>query len=221
MRVLGYSPWGNGTSVHPLDEIFDRKQDCTKQGFEGIDAFVLWGGTDIPAAFYRQQPSRMNQQQGDPTNRDVWEWNAINYCVSAGIPIIGICRGAQMLCAAAGGSLFQDVEGHGTGWHSVKTVSGEVMQTTTCHHQMMDLRNTDHTLLAWSLLNLSDKYISEGEVDLINELPPGFKEPELVLFPKLNALAIQGHPEWMKVDHAYTQYFLSCVEDYLFFPQTC
>ena len=193
--VLGFSPWGNGESIFPFNVVFDTAQDVRKHGFQGIDALVLWGGEDIHPSFYDEKAHKYNQAGPTRSARDVFEWKAMLYCKMNNIPIIGVCRGAQFLCAFAGGSLVQHVEGHTNGHHMVVTLDGEEYSTTSAHHQMMQLEKTEHQLLAWSKKKLSTVYQDgeHSEIAYMKDRP----EPEVVYFPKIRGLAVQGHPEWI------------------------
>ena len=77
MPTLAYSPFGNGHSIYPFDELFDNQVDAYVNGFNGVDAFLLWGGTDIHPSFYNESPHRFNQAPAFPSERDMWEWNAM------------------------------------------------------------------------------------------------------------------------------------------------
>lgn len=212
---LGYSPWGNGHNIFPFDELFTEQQDCLDKGFEGISAFLLWGGTDIHPGLYNQKHHRFSGAPDKPSARDLWEWQALKYCKAHSIPVIGVCRGAQLMCAFAGGRLIQDVSGHGMS-HNMTTITGEVIETTSSHHQMLDLFNTNSELLAWSTKNLSSHYYGEHSMTPYHIDVRTFKEPEVVYFPDINGLAIQGHPEWADEKSRFVGYTLELVQEYLF-----
>lgn len=216
MKVLGYSPWGNGKSIEPFDELFDQAKDCFDKGMEGIDAFLLWGGTDIHPSLYGEEHNGFSQAPAEPSTRDVFEWNALKYCKANNIPTIGVCRGAQLQCAFAGGKLFQHVTGHTMGDHMMVTSTGERMYTTSAHHQMLDLRATNHELLAWAEHPLSRVYYGRDNINDAYAKSTTFKEPEVVYFPDIKALAIQGHPEWSRKDSLFVKYCLGLVTEYLF-----
>lgn len=205
--VLAYSPY-TGDMIAPFDEVFTYGQDAKDVGFDNADAFILWGGTDIHPSYYNQKPHRMSGAPSVPSERDVWEWKAMQHCKANNIPIIGVCRGAQFLCAFAGGSLVQHMVGHQTS-HTIVDKKGTVYQSTSSHHQMMDVHGTKHELLAWTPSPLSSVYCGEGY-----DAPPHiqkqvsankFKEPEIVFFPDIKGLAIQGHPEWAKADSPFVK----------------
>jgi putative glutamine amidotransferase len=75
-----------------------------------LDGVVLQGGADISPRAYGEEPLRP-EWAGDPL-RDRFEIELVQACVAAGKPVLGICRGAQMINVALGGSLHQDVAGH-------------------------------------------------------------------------------------------------------------
>lgn len=220
MPTLAYSPFGNGHSIYPFDELFDNQVDAYVNGFNGVDAFLLWGGTDIHPSFYDETAHRFNQAPTFPSERDMWEWGAMKACKAKGIPIIGVCRGAQFMCAFAGGKLIQHVSGHDRGYHPVVTSYGKTYDVTSAHHQMLDLTDTEHELIAWTPSNLSAVYYgakNETPEHLLHEMRMSkFKEPEIVYFPEFKGLAIQGHPEWADLKEEFVQETNRLVVEYLF-----
>lgn len=71
-----------------------------------MDAVILLGGADINTRLYGE---RSLHAQLANRSRDMVEWTLVRRALSEGKPIMGICRGMQMLAAAAGGSLYQDI----------------------------------------------------------------------------------------------------------------
>lgn len=171
---------------------------------------ILHGGQDISPSIYGHKPSRMTGADEQLSARDLSEVLLAERAIELGIPIFGICRGAQLSCALAGGTLVQHVEGHVGHSHDVITTDNQILSTSTCHHQMMNPWTVEHELLAWSAPSLSSVYI--GEHEKLLDMP---KEPEVVFFPKIKALAIQGHPEWMATAEPFVQYCLKLVEEKL------
>jgi putative glutamine amidotransferase len=75
---------------------------------EGIDGLVLQGGADMSPRHYGEEPLRP-EWEGDHA-RDVYEIDLIRLCLAADKPVLGVCRGAQVLNVALGGTLYQDIE---------------------------------------------------------------------------------------------------------------
>jgi gamma-glutamyl-gamma-aminobutyrate hydrolase PuuD len=212
--TLGYCPIGNGDSIAPFDQVFNNAQDISVKGIRDVDAVIFWGGTDIHPSYYKEKMHIRSQANKDYSSRDIFEWKAMNYCKIHKIPMIGVCRGAQFMCAFTGGKLIQHISGHSNGSHNVITTDGDKFAVTTCHHQMLDLRGTNHELLAWTPEPLSRVYQGETELDVVNK--DGFKEPEIVYFPEFKGLAIQGHPEWADLKEEFVQETNRLVVEYLF-----
>jgi len=158
---------------------------------------ILWGGEDISPAIYDQAVIHA-RAPATPSARDIMEINLFNEAVKLGIPIIGVCRGAQLACALSGGTLYQHIQGGHHGDHEVETFDGKTMHTSSCHHQAFNLDNVDHELLAWdkdrSVTAYTDKEVKRVVI------------PEVVLLKKTNTFAIQGHPEWMHHKDAFVKW---------------
>jgi putative glutamine amidotransferase len=71
------------------------------------DGLLLTGGGDISALAYGEEPHPASRSQ-DPV-RDAMETEATQRALEKGIPVLGICRGIQMLNVALGGTLIQDI----------------------------------------------------------------------------------------------------------------
>jgi putative glutamine amidotransferase len=74
---------------------------------EDCDALVLAGGTDLAPRSYGEEPIDP-KWQGDFI-RDQYEIKLTRAFVAAGKPVLGVCRGAQLINVAFGGTLYQDI----------------------------------------------------------------------------------------------------------------
>ena len=204
MKIL-YSAF-YGTDGYPFHELAERVVSVRNPSQEMVEkdaALVVWGGADINPKLYGHPQSRTTWPS---EQRDDVEWAAMKRAVELGIPIIGICRGAQMLCALAGGYLIQDVTNHAGSGHHVETYDGHILFVNSLHHQMLAIEDTEHELLAWSAPNRSRHYIYKDDLEWTP--PEYFKEPEFVHFPTVKGLAVQWHPEMMAPDALATQFVL-------------
>jgi putative glutamine amidotransferase len=116
-----------------------------------LDGLVLAGGADIGPERYGETPGPLTDTRPD---RDAGELPLARAALDADLPVLGVCRGMQMLAVAYGGRLHQhlpDVLGHdkhrpGTGLygsHGARFLPGsridEIMagdgEVNTYHHQ--------------------------------------------------------------------------------------
>src|SRR5690349_12461987 len=81
--------------------------------FHGL---VLTGGSDIDPRLYTDE-ARHPQVYGVDHTRDEVEWMALEIALEQGIPVLGICRGSQIMTAFRGGRLTQHIDGHRGGEH--------------------------------------------------------------------------------------------------------
>jgi putative glutamine amidotransferase len=80
---------------------------------DSLDGLVLTGGRDVDPAMYGQQAHPATDAPA--RDRDAWEFTLLQEALRRGLPVLGICRGAQVLNVALGGTLHQhvpDVVGH-------------------------------------------------------------------------------------------------------------
>jgi putative glutamine amidotransferase len=72
---------------------------------DGLDGLIITGGKDVDPARYGQAP---HPQTDEPRlDRDAWEDALLTAAIEKELPFLGICRGAQMLNVALGGTLHQ------------------------------------------------------------------------------------------------------------------
>ena len=81
--------------------------ESPKQLLGEIDGLLLTGGGDVDPVFYREDrhPSVEDAEPG----RDEFELDLARRALDAGVPVLAICRGSQVLNVAAGGTLVQDI----------------------------------------------------------------------------------------------------------------
>lgn len=150
-----------------------------------LDGLVIAGGPDVEPVHYGAEP---HPRTGPPARaRDAWELALIRAALEREVPLLGICRGMQLLNVALGGTLVQHIDGHAEtpgvfGRHPVKPVPGtryasivpEETEVPTYHHQSVDRLGTGL---------LPSAHAEDGTVEAI-ELPTA---------PWV--LGVQWHPE--------------------------
>jgi gamma-glutamyl-gamma-aminobutyrate hydrolase PuuD len=81
-----------------------------KRGLDGLRGLVLSGGGDVDPALYGADPHELTKHIF--RERDELELELIEEAGRKGLPVLGICRGLQILNVARGGTLRQHIEGH-------------------------------------------------------------------------------------------------------------
>lgn len=199
-------------SFYPFDEMgLFKDYKAVMKPEEMIDpagCLVVWGGADISPSLYNKAVGRRTGASEVLSRRDYFEWELMKAAKEKNMPIIGICRGAQMLCALAGGFLIQDVTHHTSG-HKATLNDGRELTVSSLHHQMMAPWGVPHEMIATSKGKRSSHYL---DVDTPVEVP---EEPEFVVFPDVKGYAIQWHPEYMSVDCEANQFVHQFLEERL------
>lgn len=73
-----------------------------------IDGIIFQGGSDLDPRSYKQEPIDGQRWPGD-RYRDLYEFRILESAKPRKIPLFGICRGAQLINAWHGGTLYQDL----------------------------------------------------------------------------------------------------------------
>ena len=168
--------------------------EVLRQIVSQLDGIVLTGGEDIQPDYYGDTPDEKLEEVSPA--RDTFDLMVLKMATDRNIPILGICRGLQLMNVAFGGTLYQDLptqhpsainhrqkESGTIPTHPVSIIKGsklaeitgqEMLQVNTFHHQA------------------------------IRKLAPGFKvtawAPDSVVeaieaYPVRQMLGVQFHPE--------------------------
>lgn len=158
---------------------------------------ILPGGVDIDSKRYNEVRSKY--AQSPDVLRDTYEFLEAERAIEEGKPIVGICRGAQLLCILNGGKLYQHTIPREGQQHpiAVKTEDGvvNILHTRASHHQIMRPEG-EYEVYAWNPTP-TDVYVRDNEKVEMTGLP------EVIWFPKIKGLAIQPHPEWNEPNHPF------------------
>ncbi|MEX2088159.1 MAG: gamma-glutamyl-gamma-aminobutyrate hydrolase family protein [Bacteroidota bacterium] len=83
------------------------------------DGLILTGGGDVHPKYYGME-TRLAETEEVNEKRDEFEFEVIDHAVDAELPILGICRGMQMMNVYLGGTLVVDLQKDGFLDHTQK-----------------------------------------------------------------------------------------------------
>lgn len=180
-----------------VSPLFYKNRWDVSERMEEADLVVLTGGADIQPHLYNQHKHRSTYPSVQRDHREM-----INIALARKLnkPMAGICRGAQLLNALNGGSMWQDIDNHAIGSvHPCKDVrTGEVFLMTSTHHQMM-IPGPKADVIAVASVSTERHRMSDLIKDKVEISEYGRKpdvDIEILMYPEDKAFCIQGHPEY-------------------------
>ena len=163
---------------------------------EGVDALILSGGGDINPLYWGEEP--LHELGGINPVRDWHELMLVRLAANRQIPILGICRGIQIMTAALGGKLCQDIykESSATLKHSQET------ERHVCTHTVRIEANS----LLHRLFGTETLPVNSFHHQAVREVAPGFAVSARSADGVIEAvestehksmIGVQWHPECM------------------------
>jgi putative glutamine amidotransferase len=184
-----YTNWLRGEDGHEVIKLSHKE----KPSVDTCDALVLSGGIDVHPRFYGSD--RLDYPNADEFDeeRDQFELTALQRAIDKNIPVLGICRGMQLINVAMGGTLLQDLgarndihRGGPDKRHEVHVEEDTILadfvgvregDVNSAHHQALDVLGKDLRINCYSF---------DGTIEGIEGTVKG-----------KFLLAVQWHPERM------------------------
>ncbi len=173
---------------------------------EKADGVVITGGHDIDPVLYAAAPEVTPKY--DP-ERDALESAVIDRALASGLPLLGICRGAQLLNARLGGNLFQELRSrrkHTSNRWTVLPLKTLCIESGT---ELECLLGGDRARIN-SLHNQGIDRVGEGLVVAGRDLDGIIQAIEAPAHPCLRG--VQWHPEFLLYNRGQRQLFHALVE---------
>jgi putative glutamine amidotransferase len=213
-KYLKYTEWmnANNSSAECID-LSSLPLEQAMRVLETCDALMLTGGPDVEPERYGN--SRRNECDTDP-ERDLREWRYVKAAIDKNMPILGICRGMQLLNVYFGGTLVVDIpkdipdplihrNPDEDVWHDIKFIehspladSDVIFRVNSSHHQSVENIAKAFTVLAKSADDATEMMMVKENSNL----------------PSI--LAVQWHPERMPfndpMSEGIAQYFISLIQ---------
>jgi putative glutamine amidotransferase len=160
------------------------------QNIEFIDALIVGGGDDIDPKYYEGET---NNKDKIDIKRDQLEIDWVKKALRKTIPLIGICRGAQLINVVSGGSLFQDIRSLrqrtdnrpgllptkqvqvSKGSLLARILNTRHLRVNSLHHQSIRMTGANLKVVGWDLDNITQALESKED----------------------NIIGLQWHPEYL------------------------
>ena len=164
-----------------------------------VDGLLLPGGGDVEPARYGWAPAPETRPP-DP-DRDAWELACAAAALARDMPVLAICRGAQVLNVALGGDLVQHVDGHACahryqehvhhlrlapGSRLARVVGADEVGANSLHHQAVGAPGAGVRAVAWAPDGTVEGFEVEGHPTVV---------------------AVQWHPELLPDEPAQQRLF--------------
>ncbi len=157
---------------------------------ERLDGVLLSGGVDVDPRYFGEDP---HPQLGEVSPmRDSFELALAQEALRRGVPVFGICRGAQVMAIAGGGSVYQDLPSQREGsilhyqsgprnWqsHAVSVAEGSLLQRVVGGAASLRVNSFHH--------------------QAVRDLPEGWTVAARAPDGVIEAFENPGHPYWLAV----------------------
>jgi len=203
-----------GLPMMPYRALIDEPDaiaELAEAAMSRCDGLLLSGGQDIAPETYGD--ALLDPRWGGDPLRDAFEIALYRAAIADGKPVLGVCRGAQLVNVAEGGTLWQDIpslrpdslvhrdqERYDTLGHELRVAPGSLLErllgttslwVNSVHHQGVRQLAPRAEAIAWA---------PDGVVEAFVVPPAGW------------VLAVQWHPEWMPDEPLQVALFEALVE---------
>jgi len=197
-----------GQPLQHIDEVVPGHKVSADQWRKEVSLVMFTGGEDVHPDFYGGSDSPFC---GTNRRRDVAECKIFDFCKKHNIKMTGICRGIQFLNVMAGGFMYQHINGHAGESHDAYfPYDKKVLKVSSTHHQLVGLPSGSIPV-AWSSPARSKIYIGPYG----RRVNPPQYEMEAAIFPNVNAMGVQYHPEMLRKDDPCRIHYSEMISDFV------
>jgi putative glutamine amidotransferase len=172
--------------------------DAIGPALDQVQGVVLAPGRDVDPSFYGQEPDPL--LAATEPQRDHFELALVPAALERGLPILGICRGIQVLNVARGGTLVQDLRLRDAwrehpsdpGWHRWKEVERSRLEGREVpphpRHPMVVARESH----LFSALGTEDVTVNSFHHQAVDELGEGLRATAVAPDGVVEAIELEG-----------------------------
>lgn len=172
-----------------------------REMLDGIDGLLLSGGGD-PDAWLYGEDALPGQGYVQP-ERDAMELYLARRALDEGVPLLGICRGAQIMAVAAGGTLHQDLAGVQKIQHQQRAP-----RTYPIHKVKVKRSSLLQRILRTEEIRVNSMHhqaVKQPGRLVVSAVAPDGVTEGVELPSHLFALGVQWHPEWLAGQYRHGQ----------------
>lgn len=181
-----------------------------KNNFQDCDGFIISGGVDIdPDRYGQENTASLNIEPG----RDELENRVIKYALKTDKPLVGICRGMQMINIVLGGTLHQEARDIYSDFLPTTSFLGKVLQrrkiTITQEGKISDLFGLK-SIAVNSIHHQSIAQLGSGLVVSAcdrHSIPQAIESTDCKFI-----IGVQWHPELMLHVKQHRQFFKKLIQ---------
>jgi gamma-glutamyl-gamma-aminobutyrate hydrolase PuuD len=199
---------GSAFDVADFAEMFARAKCWKAKSIETADLVVFAGGADVDPALYGESAHATSKFFPARDSADIASYLI---CRNKGIPMLGVCRGAQFINVMEGGKLYQDVDGHQSN-HPIYDLKHRKMidPISSVHHQMVRDNTEGGMEVIATCARSTTRALNRDEEDTEKD----HVDIEAFFYRSVCALGIQGHPEYRGYPY-FTNWVLELIEEYI------
>lgn len=205
MGVYVAPDWSVKDEEARFARMFARSGCYKADTIEEASLVVFGGGTDVEPLLYGESNEHKHPSVYYSSERDAADMEIYVKCRDLGIPMMGVCRGAQFLHVMNGGKLYQDIDGHQGGHKAWALRERQTIENvSSVHHQScmfnrengMELLLTTSSKTTFRWLN-ADVKLKKPTMDV-----------EAYFYRDTGCFGVQGHPEYT----GYNKFTVWCLE---------
>lgn len=198
---------GNEKSLFP--GLLSRAKCWQAKDLYSADFVLFTGGmADVSPELYgeKRHPTTMPDIEEDIRDILVFQEAA-----AIGIPMVGVCRGAQFGHVMNGGKLYQHVDGHNSTHEIfVRGANAYITEVSSLHHQMCVPNMEGGMRIIAEAYEATGKWLNDRDYET------AFTDFDVEAFwyPETAFLGVQGHPEYSGYEE-YSKFFIQLIEEYI------
>jgi GMP synthase-like glutamine amidotransferase len=203
MAVYVAGDWAVPDDEARFARLFSRCGCYKADTVEEADLVVFGGGSDVEPSLYGEDNANMHESVYFSKDRDNADMKIYTKALELGIPMMGVCRGAQFLHVMNGGKLYQDVNGH-NGAHKAFCLREKMLieNVSSVHHQQCMFNKEMEVLMTTSTV-CTTRHIDKDKTDKRPRL-----DVEAFFYRDTGCFGVQGHPEYAN----YNRFSVWCME---------